>query len=585
MCAFRNNASSCFATSFFVVEVLATISLSAGCETSGPPPEPATSVEVAAATAEQAAQFPRGVVKVTEGVFVAVGYGLANSVLLVGDGGVVVVDTMESIEAATPVREAFREISADPVAAMIYTHNHGDHILGAGLLAANSHPEVIAHDSFLGELDRLVTATRAVSYRRSMRQFGTMLSQAQRIHCGIGPRLLNDATTTVAPLLPTKTFKGDRMELEIAGIRMELLHLPGESPDQIGVWLPDKRVLLAGDNYYHAFPNLYAIRGTPSRSTLEWTKSLDRMRKLRAEYLVPGHTLPVEGEDEIYARLTDYRDAIQFTHDQTLRGMNMGLGPDEIAETLRLPKSLASKPWLAQHYGRLDWSVRAVFDGYLGWFDGDAANLSPLPKKERAAHLAQLAGGPDKLRDAAEAALAAGEARWAVELADHLLLLEQFPEEAGRVRAAGLRMLAAVEPSANGRNYYTTQALEAEGRLTVAPLDASRFPRAVLETISIGDFLQAMSRRLDPTKAEGKLLKVGFRFPDVGEEWGMQLRNSVIELRPELPDGADMTVTTSSLVWKEVLTSQRNATVAFASGDLQVDRNRLELVRFLFLFR
>lgn len=574
-------ASSLLRRAVAVVVVL----VFAACDRPIPEETSLTTAEVAADFAEQAKQFPRGVVQVTEGVYVAIGYGLANSVLLVGDGAVVVVDTMESVEAAVPVRDAFREITQDPVAAIIYTHHHADHVFGAGILAGNHHPEVFAHASFQPQLDRLVTATRAITYERSMRQFGTMLSDSQRIHCGIGPKLLNDATTTVSPLLPTRTFEGDRLELEIAGIRMELLHLPGETPDQIGVWLPDKLVLLAGDNFYHAFPNLYAIRGTASRNSQEWTNSLDRMRELRAQFLIPGHTLPVVGEDEIFARLTDYRDAIQFTHDQTVRLMNLGYGPDEIAETLRLPRSLAEKPWLAEHYGRMDWAVRSIFGGYLGWFDGDAAHLSPLSQKERSDRIAKLAGGPEQMVKAANAALASGDARWAVELADHLRSLNESPKEAGRIRATALRMLADAETSANGRSYYWTQALEAEDRLTVKPLDMSNFPRALLETISMRDFLRAMTRRLDPAKAEGKLLKVGFRFPDVGEEWGMTLRNSVVELRPELPAGADMTVTSSSLVWKEVLTRQRNATVAFASGDVQVDRNRLELVRFLFLFR
>ncbi|MFN2375901.1 MAG: alkyl sulfatase dimerization domain-containing protein [Candidatus Binatia bacterium] len=562
---------------------LATLLVSAaGCGPGGGAPAPA---EVAPGFSEQAAQFPRGVLQVTEGVHVAVGFGLANSVLLVGEDAVVIVDTMESVEAAKPVREAFRAISGAPVAAIVYTHNHADHIFGAGVLAGDDHPLVIAHASFQEEVGRLATATRAITYKRSMRQFGTLLPEGERLHCGVGPRLVNDATTTPSLVLPTRTFEGDRLEVTVAGVRMVLLHLPGETPDQIAVWLPDKRVLVSGDNYYHSFPNLYSIRGTTTRDVMPWVASLDAMRALKPAFLVPGHTLPVAGEDEIHRRLTDYRDAIQYVHDQTLRAMNRGLEPDEIVEEVRLPKQLASRPWLAETYGRVDWSVRGIFDAYLGWFGGDAADLSPLSRRTRAERMTALAGGSEALRDRANAALEAGDPRWALELAGHLAVLGEFTDVAARVRASSLRMLAAGETSANGRNYYLTQALEAEEKLAIGAPDLTRLPPELLGRLPVSSFLRGMVIRLDPKKAEGKSLVVALRFPDVGEEWGMRLRNNVVELEPRLPDDADMTVTTDSLTWKEILTGQRNATAAFARGDVQIDRNRLELVRFLFLFR
>jgi alkyl sulfatase BDS1-like metallo-beta-lactamase superfamily hydrolase len=557
--------------------------LVAGCDSG--PSDVAAPPATGAGFADQAREFPQRVLEVTAGVHVAVGYGLANSVLLVGDGGVVIVDTMESAEAAAPVREAFRKISAAPVAAIVYTHNHADHIFGAGTMAGDDHPEVIAHASFQAELDRIVTVTRPIAYRRAIRQFGILLTDADRVHCGIGPRLASDATTTPSPLLPTRTFDGEQLELTVSGIRMVLLHLPGETPDQTAVWLPDKHVLVTGDNYYHSFPNLYAIRGTTTRDVMTWVASLDAMRALKPAFLVPGHTLPLAGEHDIAERLTDYRDAIQFVHDQTVRAMNDGKQPDEIVEMVRLPRELASRPWLAERYGRVDWSVRGIFDGYLGWFGGDAADLSPLSRKERATHLASLAGGSDKLRDAATRALEAGDARWALELAGHLVSLGEFTGVASGVRAAALRILAAAESSANGRNYYLTQALEAEEKVTVEPPDPSRLPTELLRRIPVADFLRAMTVRLDPSKAEGKNLAVGFRFPDIDQQWGMRVRHGIVQLEPRLPEGADMTVTVDSQVWKEILTRKRNATAAFASGDVEVDRNRLELVRFLFLFR
>lgn len=567
----------------FILSILISLAfVVSGCGSpSAVPARPTASADFAA----QQEQFPRGIVEAAPGVHVAIGFGLANSAMIVGDGGVVIVDTMESAEAAAPVKEAFRRINPLPVKAIVFTHNHADHIFGAATMAGDDRPEVLAHGTFQAEVDRIVTATRPIAYKRAMRQFGTALPPAERVHCGVGPALLSDANSTPAPLNPTRTFDGDQLELTIAGIRLVLVHLPGETPDTIGVWLPDRRVLLSGDDYYHSFPNLYTIRGTTNRDVMTWVASLDRMRALEPEVLIPMHTLPVKGAAEIRARLTDYRDAIQYVHDQTVRAMNDGKQPDEIVEMLRLPQELAAKPWLAERYGRIDWSVRGIFDGYMGWFGGDAADLSPLARKDRAVRIAKLAGGSEKLRDAAGQALKQGDARWTLELCGHLAALGEFTGDAATMRASALRILASGESSANGRNYYLTQALETEEKFTLELPDPSRLPQPMLESIPVANFLRAMTVRLDPAKAEGKTLSVGFRFPDLDEEWGMNLRHDVVELQQGLPPSPDMTVTVDSLVWKEILTRKRNAPSSFAAGDVKVDRNRLELLRFLFLFR
>ncbi|HYC55821.1 MAG TPA: alkyl sulfatase dimerization domain-containing protein [Candidatus Binatia bacterium] len=530
-------------------------------------------------------EFARQILEPAPGIHVATGYGLANAVMIRGSGGVVFLDAMESAEAAAPVRDAFRAITTDPVRAILYTHNHADHVFGAKVLAGENAPEIISHASLVPELQRLASVTRPAIYTRSMRQFGTLLPQGEHVDCGIGPRLAAGAGTTSVPLLPTRTFDGKRMEIEIAGIRMELLHAPGETPDHMIVWLPEQRVLFPGDNYYAAFPNLYAIRGTAYRDVMQWVESIDAMRALRPAVLVPGHTEPVIGEDEIHRRLTDYRDAIQFVHDQTVRAMNEGLSPEQIVERVRLPRPLADKPYLAERYGRVDWSVRGIFAGYLGWFGGNAAELSPMPAADRARRMAALAGGSEAMRKTMTHAHDSGDVRWALELADHLLALGEFIAEARTVRAAALRKLAAEETSANGRNYYRTQALEAEEKLAVTAPDLSAMPPELLDILPVEGFLRAMTVRLDPDKALSTPTRVGFHFSDIDRDFGISLRNGIAYFETRIPENADMTLTTTSQIWKEILTRKRNATAAFVKGDVTVDRNRLELAKFLLLFR
>ena len=272
--------------------------------------------------AAHSAEFKQEVIEVTDGVYVAIGFGLANAVLLVGDDGVVIVDTMESAEAALPVKEAFNKITTKPVKGIIYTHFHSDHTGGAAVMAGNDNPEVYSHESTRYHLNRIATITRETTYRRAMRQFGSLLPEGGVVNCGIGPELRFNEDSTLATLAPTRTFGMEPLELEIAGMKLVLVHAPGETPDQIFIWLPQKKVLLPADNFYKSFPNLYAIRGTAYRDVTQWVKSLDTMRELKAEYLVPHHTRPLTGADTIYETLTNYRDAIQFVHDQTIRLMN-----------------------------------------------------------------------------------------------------------------------------------------------------------------------------------------------------------------------------------------------------------------------
>ena len=245
--------------------------------------------------AAHSAEFRQEVVKVTDGVYVAIGLGLANCILLEGDDGVVIVDAMESVEAAVPVKEAFSKITSKPVKAIIYTHYHPDHTNGATVMAGDDNPAIYSHATTSYYMDRIATITRETTYRRAMRQFGTLLPEGGVINAGIGQRLEFDESKTLGMLAPGKTFSEDRLNLEIAGLKLNLFYAPGETPDQIFIWMPEKKVLLPADNYYKSFPNLYAIRGTAYRDVKRWVASIDKMRALKPEYLVPQHTRPLTG--------------------------------------------------------------------------------------------------------------------------------------------------------------------------------------------------------------------------------------------------------------------------------------------------
>lgn len=420
------------------------------------PSNPAQTAESRLAT--QSDQFRRQLIKVTDNVHVAVGFGLANSILIEGNDGVVIVDAMESDAAARDVKAAFDTVTRKPVLAIIYTHNHRDHTLGSDVLAGGGRPAVYANVRFAQE-ELGNSPVRAAIAARSRRQFGAALAAADRPNLGIGPELRINYAGGDAFLEPTITFDNE-LSVTVAGVRVRLVHAPGETDDQLYVVLPDKGVLMPGDNYYHAFPNLYAIRGAPYRNVRTWAASLSKMITEDAEYLVPSHTGPVIGRREVRERLTNYRDAVTFVYQATIDGINAGKTPSEIVQGVRLPERMSALPYLQEFYGTVPWAVRAIFAGELGWYSGNPTDLFPLQERERGRRIVDLVGGVPQLLDKVQRAVQVADYQWAAELVDHVLAIEPTHREARELKARALEVLARQQTSANARNYYLSVALD-----------------------------------------------------------------------------------------------------------------------------
>ena len=557
--------------------------LAAGCDSRETRPSAATqpAPEEMVAHAEE---FERTILQPAPGVHVAIGYGLANSILVEGPDGLVVVDTLESTEVAEEVAAEFRALSPKPLKALIYTHNHGDHVFGARAFEplADGELRVLAHETTAALIERLLNVVRPIIGRRSLRMFGIFLDQ-DRIHCGIGKELRVSATSGMDVLYPTETFS-DVWRGDIAGLPFELHHAPGETDDQLFVWLPDSKTLMPGDNFYRAFPNLYTIRGTSYRDVWQWVESLDHMRSLKPEVLIPSHSRPIVGAENVERVLTDYRDAIQFVHDQTVRGMNQGLGPDELVEQVRLPTHLAESPFLKEHYGTVEWSVRSIFHGYLGWFDGDPANLFPHSPDERAERMVALAGGRDALVQALKEAVDAEDWPWVLELSGHIYRFDGS-QEAVDARIQALKNLGSSTTNPNARHTFLTRALELEADLEI--YDIGGITLRMLNSMPTLAFFRNLSVHLDPEKTEDVELRTGFHFVDTDEHFTVFIRYGVAEIRSssdELED-LDLSVKMNASVFKEVLAQKRSLAGVLASSEIEMVRgNRLGLTRFFSYF-
>jgi len=551
-----------------------------GC--GGDAPEFKQPISTPADLAAHTAEFKKEIVKVTDGVYVAVGFGLANSIMVEGDDGVIIVDTMETVEEGDKVRAAFREIVDKPVKAIIYTHNHTDHVFGAQAFVDDGEtPAVYAHDTTMEYVYRIITEFRPIISKRSFRMFGIYLDDDGLVNDGIGPFLGIGPDSTLGILPPTKTF-AETLEDEVAGVRFQLIHAPGETNDQLFVWFPDKQVLAPGDNLYKTFPNLYTIRGTPYRSLKGWAASLDKMRALPVKHLVPSHTRPLSGQEYIHDTLTDYRDAIRYVYDQTVRGMNQGLTPDELVETVKLPPHLAESPFLQEFYGTVEWSVRSVFSGNLGWFDGNPATLNPLPPKSEAENMAKLAGGEQALRDSIIKAAKAGDHQWVLQLSDYAMRLNPNDDTVRKARIQALTALGEAASNPNARHYYLTSALELQG-LEIGILNNAGSD--MLRRLPLERFFASIPVNLDAQATADMNQKTGISFTDSDEAYTIWIRRGVAEIQPRLMDDLDIHVAVDSLVWKEMLAQKRSSALTIAKDFEYRKGGRVAFAKFLKFFQ
>lgn len=470
----------------------------------------------------------RQIIKVTDAVYVATGgQSLGNAIMVIAPDGLIIVDTADSHESASLMLEDFRNITSAPVKAIIYTHHHMDHVGGATAFVENSTapPDIWAYKGLPKALEEYFTYASAARFTRTMRQFGVFLNGSQNsVDFG------KDGAT-FGFLYPNKFLNDEEMDVVIAGLKLRLVRIQGETTDHMGVYIPEWNMFMCGDTYYEAFPNIYTIRGAKVRDAKEWFRSLDYMIYLNLTYLVPSHLGPIIGQQVILDTLTPHRDGIQYIHDQALRYINKGLSPSEVARKVKLPSSLAKLPSLQEEYGMVEWSVKGVFQMYLGWFSGDPMDLFPLTVNEKAQHMADLAGGVTNLVTSARTALEQGNPQWALELASYAIAVNDTDETAKAVKVDSLNMLADKQINTNAMNYLRTSALETTGELDFSGMTVVTSEH--INTFDVGHFFDMLPSAFMPEVCENETFTIVFNFTDTGRTISLQNRNSVLIVRKD----------------------------------------------------
>jgi alkyl sulfatase BDS1-like metallo-beta-lactamase superfamily hydrolase len=554
--------------------------------------EPSINAELA----EHTRHFSEKVYPIADNVWSAVGWNLANSVMIEAPEGLIIVDTGESAEQSRKVLAEFRKISDKPIKAIVYTHFHPDHINGVkGFVSEeqvkSGEVQIYAQESLL---DNVVTQGALVGPILSMRSgysFGAALpdSDKQQMNAGLGPLAHEGASTFIAP---TITFK-DKLDTTIAGLPVQFLHVPSEAPDEIVLYLPDNRVLISAEvTQGPTLPNIHTLRGTKFRDPVVWVDSLDKLRAFQADYMVPLHGQPVSGKDKVEEVLRMTRDAIAYIHDQTVRWMNKGLTPDELVEKVQLPPHLAGyTPYLREYYGTVKHSVRQIYQGYLGWFQGDPVDLDPIPPKDKAERLIALMGGREKVLLAAGEAYLKGDYQWAAELSGYAIRVDHGDKLARDIKARSFRKLGYASMNINWRNWYLMSAMELEGKLDDGGAEelgrrvrSAFLSSDMLKNLPARIFLQNWVTRIDPEKSADVELTLGFAFPDIGEEWSLDVRRGVAQLRRGIDADTALRLTLDKTYLDTVISGENGLLKGALLGDVKVDGNLLDIKTFLGCF-
>ena len=524
--------------------------------------------------------FEKGIYQVTDNVYVAIGYGLANSILIAGDSGNIIIDTTEDPQLASEINAEFKKISNLPNEAIIYTHSHVDHWRGApGFMEENT--KVYAHKTFERGFFKSNNLLRPILTERGMKQFGHFLPDSLKKGHGLGFTLKFDFKQPPV-IYPTDFFDTQTSKLTVGGIELEVQHTPGETDDQIIIYYPEKEIVISGDNYYMRFPNLYTIRGTSYRDTYSWFKSVDTMRSYKPKFLVSCHGPFLSGTEIIEKRLAIYRDAIQYIHDYAIRGANLGKTPDELVEDFEYPSFFKENYDLQEKYGKVSWSIRSVYNGYLGFFDGRAVNLEPLSNKERSKRILKLIGNQEALIKHIDKALLEKDYQWAAELCD--IGLSNFPNDKTfkHLLSKSLEYLSFDEINPIARNYYLSEAYELSDRILPNLEYAVSAEQA--KNIPMYSFFDAMGPRLIPEKAKDKFLKIGFDISDTNEKFSVIIRNQIAEISHSYDNSYDAIVTVDSMTWKGILLKTESSAKAFALGKIKIEGSYTKFLQFSSLF-
>jgi alkyl sulfatase BDS1-like metallo-beta-lactamase superfamily hydrolase len=478
-----------------------------------------------------------GLFELAPGFFQVRGLDLSNMTIVEGERGVVVIDPLISAETAAAALALYREHRGErPVTGLIYTHPHVDHFGGArGVVdiedVAAGRVPVLAPAGFTEHaVSENLYAGPAMS-RRAGYMFGALLDRgpADQVSASIG---MTTSLGTITLVPPTRDVAHTGQEEVVDGVRMRFQMAPdSEAPVEMNFHFPDHGVLMVAENATHNLHNILTPRGAQVRNARAWSHYLGEAIDLfgaDADVNCAGHHWPLCGSDRVVDLLATQRDLYGYIHDQSVRLMNKGHVGAEIAEQLELPPALGREWHCRGYYGSVSHNAKAIYQRYMGWFDGNPAHLWSHPPEEAAKRYVEFMGGPDAVVERARKAFEAGDFRWVAEVVNHVVFAAPDHVGARELQAAALGPLGYGSENATGRNIFLTGAEELEEGPQGAAAGAGKPPPDLVAGLTVGQIFDGMAIRIDGPRAWDERIAVDWVFRDLDERFAMTLRNGVL---------------------------------------------------------
>ena len=487
----------------------------------------------------------QGLFQVTEGIYQVRGLDISNMTLVEGDEGVVVIDPLISAETAAASLALYRAHRGDrPVRAVIYTHSHFDHFGGVlGVVDADTTVPIVAPAGFLEHAVSENVYAGTAMLRRSMYQGGVKLTPGPEgtLGVGLGP---SGSQGTVSLLAPTLDITHTGQEEVLDGVRILFQLTPGtEAPAEMNFYFPDHRALCMAENATHNLHNILTPRGARVRDARMWSRYLAEAIELygaRTDVAFASHHWPMWGGENVVTFLREQRDMYAFMHDQTLRLINQGYVASEIAEKVVLPPELDARWHTHGYYGTLNHDLKAIYQFYLGWWDGNPAHYWQHPPEAAGARYVEAMGGIDATVAKAKEFADRGDLRFAAELASHAVFAEPLHDGATELLADVLTRIGYGCEAATWRNIFLTGALE----LSVAPKPIDVATGSMIMALTVTQLFDTIAVRIDGERAWDKAASVRWQFTDSGENYRMELSHGALVHYPtSLDEPADLTLT------------------------------------------
>lgn len=474
-----------------------------------------------------------GLFEVVEGIYQVRGFDLSNMTIVEGDSGVLVIDPLISAETAAAALALYRRHRGDrPVTGVLYTHSHVDHFGGVRGVVRQEDIDggvpVIAPEGFLERaVSENVYAGTAMG-RRAAYMYGAALPTGERGQIGTGLGQ-STSTGTVGLIPPTLDVTHTGQSETVDGIRMVFHLTPGtEAPAELNIHFPDHSALCMAENATHNLHNLLTLRGAQVRNPHVWAHYLTEAIQLFAggvDVAFASHHWPTWGRERVLAFLSEQRGLYAYLHDQTLRLLNQGLTALEIAETIQVPPALERAWHTHGYYGSVSHNTKAVYQHYLGWFDGNPAHLWEHPPVEAATRYVEFMGGADTVLRRARDSYDAGDFRWVVQVVNHVLFADPDHTEARALQADALEQLGYGSKNGTWRNFYLTGALELRKGPVGTPTVAAS--PDLLSALTLDQLFESLAIRIDGPRSWHADLVIRFRVPDAAPVT-LRLRNGVL---------------------------------------------------------